>query len=95
MSCVRIVDPSGTEPSTTRFIAPERPRTLAGGRLAVLDNGKPNAGYVVATLAGHLQRRFAAGEVSHTGKAVAARPCPDEVLAGYRGFDAAIVGVGD
>jgi hypothetical protein len=92
---VRITDPSGTEPDVTGLAAAPRPDDLTGRRVAVLDNGKPNAGHVVRTLAEHLTRRFGAQAPVAAGKALASRPAPDEVLAGFRGFDAAVVGVGD
>lgn len=95
MTSVRIVDPSGGDPAVTGFALPSRPDSLAGARIAVLDNGKPNAGHVVTQIAAHLGRRHNAQEIRHAGKAMASRPCPDEVLVGFRGFDVAVVGVGD
>lgn len=92
---IEVIDPSGTEPSTARVRVTARPSALAGRRIAVLDNGKPNADYVVRRLGRHLHQRFGAQEPVAAGKAIVSRPCPDEVLAGFRGFDAAVVGVGD
>jgi hypothetical protein len=92
---IEVIDPSGTEPSTARVRVMARPSALAGRRIAVLDNGKPNADYVVRQLGRHLHQRFGAQEPVAAGKAIVSRPCPDEVLAGFRGFDAAVVGVGD
>lgn len=95
MSTHPIVDPLGTEPSTAQVRPTARPARLEGLRIGLLDNGKPNAAHVVATAAAGLRRRHRTAEaVAHT-KAVASRPAPDEVLTGFRGFDAAIVGVGD
>lgn len=95
MNTVAIVDPGGSEPASMGVAVASRPAALAGSRLGVLDNGKPNAGYVVDRLGRSLQRRFGTAQPVAAGKAVASQPCPDEVLVGFRGFDAAIVGVGD
>lgn len=95
MNTQPIVNPLGDEPVTEQFRPVPRPATLEGLRLGVLDNGKPNAAHVVATAGAGLRRSFGVAEVMPAGKAVASRPAPDEVLTGFRGFDAAIVGVGD
>lgn len=92
---MRIPDPAGTPLDVTAATLAARPATLAERRVAVLDNGKPNARHVVRTLAGHLESRFRTETPLATGKALASRPAPDEVLVGFRNFDAAIVGVGD
>jgi hypothetical protein len=92
---VRIVDPTGTEPAMDTLMGAPRPESLAGRKVIVLDNGKPNADYVVRRLAEHLSRRHGSDFPVAAGKALASRPAPDDVLAGFRGFDAAIVGVGD
>lgn len=90
-----IIDPSGSEPSDAGFTTAPRPTTLAGSRLGVLDNGKPNAAHVVATAARGLSQRYQAAEPMAVTKDVASRPVSEELLVRFRGFDAAIVGVGD
>ncbi|MQA13072.1 MAG: hypothetical protein GEV09_02585 [Pseudonocardiaceae bacterium] len=95
MSSVQVVDPSGSEPPSAHVATAARPSVLAGAHIGALDNGKPNADHVVGRLARYLRRRFDTQEPMAAGKAVASQPCPDEVLVGFRGFDAAIVGVGD
>jgi hypothetical protein len=92
---VQVVDPSGSEPHATGVEVAPRPTTLAGTRLGVLDNGKPNADHVVRSLGRHLHRRFGTQEPVAAAKAFASRPCPEDVLTRFRGFDAALVGVGD
>lgn len=92
---MRIVNPSGSAASGQNVIAALRAAKLAGGSVAILDNGKPNAGYVVRRLGEHLSRHYATQVPVAVGKALASRPAPDEVLDGFRGFDAAVVGVGD
>lgn len=95
MDAVRIIDPTGSEPPTQGLMASPRPVALAERRIGVLDNGKPNAAYVIGELGRHLARRFGAQEPVSAGKPNSSHPCSDEVLDGFRNFDAAIVGVGD
>lgn len=92
---MRIPDPQGVALDAATASASPRPVRLDGRRLAVLDNGKPNAPYVVRRLAEQLARRFQMEPPEMVGKALSSRPAPEEVLTGFRGFDAALVGVGD
>jgi hypothetical protein len=92
---VRIIDPTGSEPRTQRLTTSPRPATLAGARLAVLSNGKPNAAHVVNQLGRHLAERFGATEPVAAEKPNSSRPFETEALDRFRNFDAAIVGVGD
>jgi hypothetical protein len=92
---IRIVDPSGSEPPTQRLSTAPRPASLNGARIAVLDNGKPNAAHVVGQLGRHLARRYGAQEPVGAEKPNSSRPFAPEVLDEFRNFDAAIVGVGD
>lgn len=92
---MRIVDPTGTEPAAGGHDVAPRPARVQGLCLGLLDNGKPNASHVIATLAAGLRDRHGAGEATAVTKAVASRACPDEALTRFKGFDAAIVGVGD
>jgi hypothetical protein len=90
-----IFDPSGSETDSAGFVGVSRPGSLEGLRLGVLDNGKPNAQHVVTTAAAGVRERFALAEVLEVTKPVASRPIADEALVRFKGFDAAIVGVGD
>ena len=92
---VRIVDPSGSEPPTRTEALTARPSSLAGARIAVLSNGKPSAGHVVGTLGRALAERLGATVPGLAEKPNSSVSVTDEVLAGFRNFDAAIVGVGD
>jgi hypothetical protein len=92
---VRIVDPSGSEPPTQRLTTSVRPASLAGARIAVLNNGKPNAAHVVGRLGAHLIERFGAEEIVEAEKPNSSRAFEADVLDRFRNFDAAIVGVGD
>ncbi len=90
-----IIDPTGTDTQTDGFTGASRPATLRGRRIGVLDNGKPNAEHVVATAARGVADRHDLAEVLAVTKPVASRPIADEALRRFKGFDAAIVGVGD
>ena len=92
---VRITDPSGSAPPTQRLSTSPRVSSLAGARIAVLDNGKPNAAHVVGQLGRHLADRFGAQPPVEAEKPNSSRPFEAEVLDRFRNFDAAIVGVGD
>ena len=92
---VRIVDPSGSEPPTRTQAVSARPASLAGARIAVLSNGKPNAGHVVGSLGRALAERLGATVPALAEKPNSSVSVTDEVLAEFRNFDAAIVGVGD
>lgn len=95
MSTVEIVDPLGTEPEAGSFRSAPRPKNLEGARIGLLDNGKPNAEHVVATAGRGLREQYGAAEPFAVTKPVASRPIADEALVKFKGFDAAIVGVGD
>lgn len=92
---VRIVDPSGSQPPTRSQPVSARPSSLAGARIAVLSNGKPNALHVVGTLGGLLAERLGAAVPTTAEKPNSSVSVTDEVLEEFRNFDAAIVGVGD
>lgn len=95
MDLTPIVDPSGTAAERAGFAGVPRPTSLDGLRLGILDNGKPNAQHVVATAARGISERIGLSDVMAVTKPVASRPVADEALVRFKGFDAAIVGVGD
>lgn len=95
MTTVEIVDPLGREPQADAFTPAVRPTRLAGMRLALLDNGKPNAAHVIATLARGLGEHHEVPTPVAVTKPVASRPAGPDVVMKFKGFDAAIVGVGD
>lgn len=92
---IRIADPSGSEPPTSSQPVSARLTSLAGARIAVLSNGKPNADHVVGTLGRSLAERLGATVPVMAEKPNSSVPVTDEVLDRFRNFDAAIVGVGD
>jgi len=70
--------PDGQVAQPARQLAPGR-RSLAGARIGVLDNGKPNAGLLMLTVANQLAQRAGAPVPLHLVKN-AAKPCPEDVL---------------
>ena len=70
--------PDGQVAQPARQLAPGR-RSLAGARIGVLDNGKPNAGLLMLTVANQLARRAGVPAPLHLVKN-AAKPCPEDVL---------------
>ena len=93
---IHVVDPTGVEQAERQELdlAP-RPETLAGARLGLLDNGKPNAGHVLARAAAALAREAGVVEGPARSKALSSQPCPDALLAELGDVDVALVGVGD
>jgi len=79
---VKVYAPDGTIGKPPRALAPSR-ATLAGLRIGVLDNGKPNAGLLMVRAAEQIAARTGAtvGLVTTKGPAHnAATPCSDPVF---------------
>lgn len=94
MSDTPIVDPRGVDPESTGFKGAPRRDGLMGARIGVLDNGKPNAIHVVGLPGRTLAERHGA-ELMAVTKPIASIPAEEDVILRFKGFDAAIVGVGD
>jgi len=91
----RVFSPEGPPGTAPRALAPT-PAVLAGLRLGVLDNRKPNARLLLTTLAEHVAARTGARLVLVTEKANAAVRGEAEVLARLRAeADVIITGSGD
>jgi hypothetical protein len=75
---MKIYRPDGPIAQPPHALAPAR-RVLAGARIGVLDNLKPNAGLLMTTVAAQLaERAGTAAPIVLTKNA--ARPAPDEVI---------------
>jgi len=74
----KIYRPDGEVAQPGHSLAAPR-RVLTGARIGVLDNGKPNAGLLMMTVARQLAERAGTGEPVQLVKN-AAHPAPDEVL---------------
>ena len=79
-SDIRAARADGSNPSRTIGLAP-RLRTLAGKRLALLDNNKVNARELLQGFAERLQRDYGIGEIRMWRKPTSAAPAPfmDEI----------------
>lgn len=93
----KILDPTGQAARAAEALrlAP-RPPDLAGRTVAVVDNGKQNAGVFVGQLADELKARFGVAEVLVRKKPIATVEAPAELLAELaEKADVVMIGVGD
>lgn len=70
-------------------------RTLTGRRVAVLDNGKPNALLLLTEIAQRLAARTSCELTLVTAKATAATPAEPEILQQLEAADVVITGSAD
>lgn len=84
MSSIRVYTPEGLAGMAPRALA-ELPPALAGQRIALLDNGKPNAAALLRRVAEQVAQRSGARVVGLHQKANAALPCQPELLARLAG----------
>jgi hypothetical protein len=89
----RLYDPTAEPRIIASKLAP-RLTSLAGKRVAILDNTKANAGTLMLAVAKILKERHGAGEVVKREKPVAGPPTP-EALAALAQCDFALVGSAD
>ena len=90
---IRLYDPTAEPRAVAARLAP-RLQSLAGKRAGILDNGKPNAGTLMLTVAKILQERYGVAEVVKRNKPVAGPPDP-EILDALAQCDFALVGSAD
>ena len=94
MSPVQILSPEGS-------VGPPQPRTvtplpdLAGRRIAVLDNGKPNARLLLTSIAERLATAADAHVALVTAKATAATPAEPEILHQLTAAELVVTGSAD
>ena len=91
---VRLVSPEGRVHVPRTPLAPARP-DLAGTRIAVLDNGKPNARLLLTTIAERVAARTAAEVAFVVGKGTAATPAEPEILRQLAAADLVVTGSAD
>ena len=91
-----ILDPTGQSVAPRGATLAPRVRDLAGLRLGLLDNAKPNAAIVLQTVAEQLRAQHHIGEVTMYGKSYFGTPV-EEDRAKEIALDcgAVIAGVGD
>ena len=90
---IRLYDPTAQARTAPATLAP-RLESLAGKRVGILDNGKPNAGTLMLAVAKVLQERYGAGEIVKREKPIAGPPAP-EILEALSECDFALVGSAD
>ncbi len=91
-----ILDPTGQSDRPRAAALTPRIRDLAGIRLGLLDNAKPNAALVLETVAAQLRAQHHLGEVSTYTKSYFGTPVEeDRAKEIAQSCDAVIAGVGD
>jgi hypothetical protein len=91
---VRILSPEGEVVGAHRTLSAPLP-VLAGAKVAVLDNGKPNARLLLQTIAQRLAARTGAQVALVTAKATAATPAEPEIIQELRAADLVLTGSAD
>jgi hypothetical protein len=90
----RIWSPEGTTVTASAPLA-QTAGALAGRRIGVLDNGKPNARLLLTELAERLAARTSAEVALVTAKATAATPAEPEILRQLEAADLVLTGSAD
>jgi hypothetical protein len=91
-----ILDPTGQSEQVRAATLTPRVQGLAGIRLGLLENRKPNAALVLQTLAAQLRAQHHVGEVSTYAKSYFGTPVEeDRAQEIAQSCDAVIAGVGD
>ena len=91
-----ILDPTGQAAAARAATLAPRVRDLAGLRLGLLDNAKPNAALVLQTMADQLRAQHHLGEVTTYTKSYFGTPVEeDRAKEIAQSCDAVIAGVGD
>jgi hypothetical protein len=91
---VRIVSPEGRVHVPSAPLAPAIP-DLAGKRIAVLDNGKPNAARLMTEIARRAAERTDADLALVVAKGTAATPAEPEILQQLEAADLVVTGSAD
>ncbi len=90
-----LVDPT-TQPTATSFTGAKRLMDLAGKRVGLIDDSKPNAKELLEHLADLLKARYGVAEVMYHRKPSSSKPAePDVVASMAERCDYAIVAIGD
>ena len=93
---VRMVDPTGVALAAGDFRLNQRPNSLQGKTLGLLENSKANSDKVLHELGRILQEKYGLKEVRNFSKHSASLPTkPETVQEMLDGVDVLITGVGD
>jgi len=90
---VILYDPTA-EPRILAAGLARRLDTLRGKKVAILDNSKANAGYLMLSVARRLQEQYGVGEIVKREKGIAGAPSPT-ILDALTKCDFALVGSAD
>ena len=90
---MKVYAPDGAVGPSTAGLAPPA-GVLAGKRIGILDNSKPNAGLLLASLADRLAARTGA-TVSVVERKNGALPAPDDMLARLAEAEVVLTGSAD
>jgi hypothetical protein len=91
---LNLVDPTDRGHLDSTKGAPRLP-TLAGARIALLENRKPNARELLDTLAGLLIERGQAGAADVRSKFIYSRPAAADIVDELVQYDAVVTAIGD
>lgn len=91
-----VLDPT-FEASASHTAAVNAPRlaSLAGTRIALLDNSKAGGRDMLAEMEDALRADYGVAEVRHFRKPNLSAPAPQEMMDEVAGFDAVITAIGD
>ena len=93
---IRMVNPQGTDLISGEFRLNERPNTLTGRTLGLLENSKANSDKVLFELGQILNEKHALKDVLYFGKHNASLPTKSETIQGMLNqVDVLVTGVGD
>lgn len=93
---VRMVDPTGVSLAAGDFRLNDRPNSLQGKTLGLLENSKANSDKVLHELGRILQEKYGLKEVRQFSKHSASLPTkPETIQEMLDGVDVLITGVGD
>jgi hypothetical protein len=90
---VILYDPTADPRIVATGLAP-RLSSLRGKKVAILDNSKANAGFLMLTVARRLQEQYGVGEIVKREKGIAGAPSPT-ILDALTKCDFALVGSAD
>ena len=90
---VILYDPTADPRIVATGLAP-RLSSLSGKKVAILDNSKANAGFLMLTVSRRLQEQYGVGEIVKREKGIAGAPSPT-ILDALTQCDFALVGSAD
>ena len=90
---VTLYDPTAEPRILAAGLAP-RLSSLRGKKVAILDNSKANAGFLMLSVARRLQEQYGVGEIVKREKGIAGAPSPT-ILDALTKCDFALVGSAD